>query len=968
MTGHLKQLQNAFTQSATQAHHQIGRIQAELRFADALCELHPEQAGQWKPLLAEAAETVRQAVARGGAGEIEQAVHSAEKILAPVGEVAKSYTIYCIGHAHIDMNWQWSWPETVAVTNDTFTTVLRLMDEFPEFRFSQSQASVYAIIEKHNPELLKQIAERVAEGRWEVTASHWVEGDKNLAGGESLCRHLLYTRRYMQKLFGLKPEDVPIDWSPDTFGHAVTVPTYLVRGGVKYLYLHRPGASGPRRPEAFWWQGPDGSRVLVRNDMASGYNGQITPAITRSLLRFTRETGLPFSMFVYGVGDHGGGPTRRDILYALDMGTWPVFPQIRFATAREFYDRLAAGGKDLPVLDCELNFEFTGCYTSQSLIKKANRFAEKRLAAAETAAVLASTALQIPYPGATLEEAWQDTLFSHFHDILPGSGVRDTRTYTHGMYQKTMAATSMEETKALRQLAARVDTSPAGVPEPQEVPPSRLATAMGSGAGFGTADGALSEAEQSAGHGNRPLVIFNPTAMDREEVIEATIWDNAWGWRTSELSRIPFSVKTPDGDAIAAQTVDTGSYWGHDYVRLAFPVKVAGFGYGLYTVVQEESNNVSTGAKQLGFDHHCPYSAHERSPEGLENEFISLEVDTTTGGILSLADKRSDVVLVDPGNPAPVLEYALERPHGMTSWRVDHTGPAQNPEVLGIHRRLNGPYKASVDVRLRLNQSEFTLTYELKTGDPNLYLHLTGTWFERGTRETGVPVLRAAFPLNLTNCRARYEIPFGAINRDMKHGEEVPALRWAQVTGDTNETTAGCLLLNDSKHGHSLDGSTLRLTLLRSSYDPDPLPETGEHEIHLALRPFTGDMSVADAIQAGQVFENELRVISTDVHTGSLPAQSQMIDLQPGSVIVSGLKKAEEEDALILRLVETAGEKATATVRFNGDILGKVDQAAEVDLLEREIEESTVKPQGDNAIAVDVPPYGISSIWVRLKK
>ena len=168
----------------------------------------------------------------------------AESLLAPLGAAAKSYTIYCAGHAHIDMNWMWSWPETVGVTIDSFTTVLRLMEEFPQFIFGQSQASVYRIVEEHRPDMLERIAARVREGRWEVTASHWVEGDKNIASGESLCRHLLYTRRYMQELFGLTPEDVQIDWSPDTFGHAHTVPSYLARGGVRYYYHHRPGVHG----------------------------------------------------------------------------------------------------------------------------------------------------------------------------------------------------------------------------------------------------------------------------------------------------------------------------------------------------------------------------------------------------------------------------------------------------------------------------------------------------------------------------------------------------------------------------------------------------------------------------------------------------------------------------------------------------------------------------------------------------
>jgi len=159
--------------------HELERFLAQAKFAEGLCDLHPEQADAWRPLVTDAGKVVRSALANGSVGSLRTAVREAEGVMAPIAQVAKTYTVYCVGHAHIDMNWMWSWPETVAVTNDTFSTVLRLLDEYPEFHFTQSQASVYAIVERHNPDMLERIRQRVAEGRWEVAASHWVEGDKN---------------------------------------------------------------------------------------------------------------------------------------------------------------------------------------------------------------------------------------------------------------------------------------------------------------------------------------------------------------------------------------------------------------------------------------------------------------------------------------------------------------------------------------------------------------------------------------------------------------------------------------------------------------------------------------------------------------------------------------------------------------------------------------------------------------------
>ena len=217
---------------------------------------------------------------------------------------------------------------------------------------------------------------------------------------------------------------------------------YLARGGVKYLFLHRPGKYDTAgKVGVFLWEGPDGSRVLVRNAIETGYGAAITPELVPHLLKFVRLTGGKDVMLVYGIGDHGGGPTRRDIIRALDMNTWPVFPTVPFSTVEAFFERLETQASRLPVLTGELNTEFIGCYTTQTLIKKANRFSECRLVDAELASSLAWVSLGHRYLAGAFVESWRDTLFSQFHDILPGSGVHDTRTYTHGLFQKTMATT-----------------------------------------------------------------------------------------------------------------------------------------------------------------------------------------------------------------------------------------------------------------------------------------------------------------------------------------------------------------------------------------------------------------------------------------------------------------------------------------------------------------------------------------------
>ena len=943
--------------------HWTERFQAELDFAQGLCRLHPTRKARWQKLANQAAELVAERFGNGSPSALARAVRQAEDLLAPIGKVAKRYTIHCVGHAHIDMNWQWSWPETVAVVNDTFTTVLKLMAEFDDFRFSQDQASVYAIIQQYNPELFEKIKRRIAEGRWEVTASQWVEGEKNLACGESLARHLLYTRQYCGEQFGLSPEDVPITWEPDTFGHAATVPTILSRGAVKRYFLWRAGHA--ERPPVFWWQGPDGGRVLVNRAIAV-YNDNIGAHNAQALLSFCEETGLRDWMCVYGVGDHGGGPTRRDIRYAHEMREWPIYPNVVFATTNDYYSILEKNGKKLPVVTDEINFEWTGCYTTECLIKKGNRYGENRLQEAETANVLALRSVGHEYAGDMLRQAWIDVLFGQFHDILPGSGVRATRQYQMGLYQQAMAAAGMAKTHALRAIAAGVDTSFGGGSDNPRLPEvsARGCRSLGAGVGRGAHFGDVSCAGHVEG-GARPFVVFNPTTWDRNEVVTATIWDAGTNEKGDDVQGKTFVARCADGRTVPAQQMDQGEYWGHQYVDLAFTVPVGALGYTALTVEQGEAPDHKAGVRYepASFWYHMQHCDRL----AIENEFLAVEIDRNTGGLIKLLEKKTGRDLADPDNPLAVLEYVLERPDVASAWVIHDAMRRMSPlEIVSIDWGVVGPYVASLVVRAKVNDSTIKVTYELKARQPWLEINVSANWLERGSAAIGVPSLRMQFPLALTDVKARYEIPFGSIERGLNRGEEVPALRWADVSGKVpgRAGLAGCTLLNDCKYGHSLKGSTLGMTLIRSSYEPDPLPDMGEHEFKLALAPHGQERAVAEMVRLGTSFNHPLQVVSTDVHSGALASQSRAaVKCQPDNVIVTNVKKAEDDNAVVFRLLETADRDSRATVTLDPTLVGKVAEAIEVDLLERPEKHSTAETVS-KGFSVNLPASGIASVKV----
>ena len=997
MDNMIDQIKHDAKRASAESQSWVERFIAQVEFARGLGEMLNKR--DWAGLIGRAERIVADACGTAAPGcespDLPAAVGKAESLLAPIGKVAKSYTIHCVGHAHIDMNWMWSWPETVAVTNDTFLTVLKLMDEFDDFTFSQSQASVYRIIAEHNPAMLAQIKKRVAQGRWEVPAVTWVEGDQNLAGGEAMARHLLYTRAYIADMFGLSADDLPVQWEPDTFGHAWTVPTISARGGVRCYYMCR-GGKLIDKPPLFWWEGPDGSRILV-NLETTWYNDTIGPHNAGAMLKFCGKTGLADWLNVYGVGDHGGGPTRRDIVRAREMDGWPIYPNFRFSTGKAFFDIALkeAGRRDWPVIRDELNLEFAGCYTTQTQIKRHNRRAEAELAVAESAAVIGARAAGCDYPADRLREAWINTLFGHFHDILPGSGVRATREYQSGLFQQTIATTTSVKSNALRAVAGKVDTSFAMAAKPQadserkgvtpgqggkEVALDPQSIALGGGVGFGINREQLPTTSPVV-DGPRPFVIFNPTAWQRTETVTLTVWD----WPAAGGKAPTLRCRRSDGTTVAAQKIGDGKYWGHEFAELAVPVTVDALGYSTCLVEPGEAGDDG----EVKLTRHGLLVCGPASPLcTIENEFIIADFDRETGGVVRLIDKATGCDLACPGQPMGVLEYVLERPIGMSAWTI--ADPLETIAPLPVESlavKQAGPHVAGVVAKLKVNDSTMTITYTVRAGQPGVEVAINANWLERGGQEIGTPTLRMAFPAAIAAGVGRYEIPFGSIERKLTDGQEVPALRWGEVvgastakrqagggarsrTGKTGRDRVAMAVVNDCKHGYSLEGSTLRVTLIRSSFEPDPLPEIGEHDIRLMIVPRAHAADeTASLIRLAAGFNQPLQVVPTDVHDGpgSLPAAMSGVAVSPASIVLTGVKRAEEGQAIVLRLQETAGKSVGVKVQLNEQLLGVVRDAVEVDLLERAVAKGSAKRAG-NGFTVRVPAGGIASVKVAVRE
>lgn len=942
----------ALTRSREAQSAPMERFRAEVDFARQFSELFPDKQERWEKLILKAVDGVCKALSTSPV-DIEEVIKKAEDVLYPIGKVAKEYTIHCCGHAHIDMNWMWPWQETVNVSHDTFATVNTLMEEFPEFHFSQSQTSTYIAMEEYAPEIFEMMKKRVKEGRWDVTASMWVEGDKNIVSGESLCRHMLYTRKYFKEKMGFEPEDVKIDWSPDTFGHAWTIPSIVSRGGVNRYYFCRTGPG----PWLFKWRSPDGSEILAFNDKG-GYNGTIDPNAMRWLMcGFVKETGLKDFMFMYGVGDHGGGPTRRDLRKAREIMEWPVFPTVKLSTTDAFYSAVEKANPDLPVINKDLNFTFEGCYTSQSNIKRATRVSEIILPEAETMAVIAGAVGHMDYPSDLFFTGWRHALFNHFHDILPGSGVHATYEYSQGLFQEIQAMASAVRTRALRKLTARVNTAAAALSNN-----SALGSGFGDGLGAGAGDPGIPggiTARNAGAAVAEPVLIYNQKPWARTETVYAKVWNKA-------LADDRVIVRDSDGKEAKGQVVGRGNYWGHDFVTVAFKAEdVPGIGYKVYAIDSAAGPVPGEGAYiNRSFPEGTESMIPEISDSGvLENEYLRVEFDFASGAIAHMIDKETGYDYVPEGELLGLLEAYQEVPHGMTSWVIGQVAEI-NELVSGGRLEVvqRGPNRVAVRSTRQYRDSRISLEVGLNAGSRMVDFRLNTRWVERGTPETGVPMLRVAFPVNVDKGVPTYEIPFGSQQR-VQSLQEIPALKWADLSGETPQGPQGITLVNDSKYGHSCVDNTLRLTLIRSSYDPDPLPEVTDHEIRFAVVAHQGACDVVAATRAGEEFNSPLAVVSATVQEGELPAEKSFVEVLTPNVFVSAVKKAENSDGMVVRLFEMTGKKTAAKIKISG--LAKPGaKAVETDVLERPTERNTAKFDGET-LSVTVPKFGQTTVLIQ---
>ncbi len=917
------------------------RVLAELEYA-----LHLSEANEnaFEKELGEALDFLQDAMDRDGV-LTDAACARAEDILSPMGPLAKSYKLYLTGHAHIDMNWMWSYQETVAATLATFRTMCNIMDEYPDFTYTQSQGSVYRIVEQYEPELMERMKKRIAEGRWEVAATGWVESDKNMPSGESLLRHIEYTRHYLREVWGVK--DFDLDFVPDTFGHAATIPEIDAFGGVKYMYHCR----GNARPELLYrFRAASGRELMVLRE-SNWYNAAITPQIAAGLMEVVkRSSGLKVGMVLYGVGDHGGGPTRRDVERAMDMMTWPIYPTIQFGGLRDYFREAEAVREKLPVVDQELNYFAPGCYTTQSRVKRGNRRAEAALYDAEALAALAEKKTAYRLPKKQMEEAWRDVLFTHFHDILTGSCVQDSREHAMGLFQGVAAVTNTQLEKAMQALAASIDT--AAMPALQTAQPWERAEAArydsqseGAGVGYGIEHfTGVPAAERGSGL-VRVFHVFNTLTEAREGVVELTVWDY-----TGDMARL--TIQDDQGNELPCQLLDRRlqKYWDHRYFRVLTRVSVPALGCATILLRQREA-----ASYPVFLQNEQEQVARFYDDQVLDNGVLRAVIDAQSGRVKSLFDVKGGVELLAQGETAGLHWLDTER-RTSSAWNIGRTlKDIPVDRCVELVKVENGDLRQSVKATYSLTggcraPSQIEATYSLEAGSRALRVSLKVDWQEQGG-ET-IPVLVWKAPAAQLTGRFRYLIPAGSAVRTALNND-VPGIGGGAALRMDSRALA---LVSDSKYGYRGEESGLTLTLINSAVSPDPYPERGIHNITLWLglgRDTGRDLqALTDELNHGLFYQ------PSNVHGGSLPARFGLIELAGGSAAVTSVQATE--GGLLVRGYETSGEDGEVRLR----VCAPVKAAYLADLSERG--ESAPARMENGEVIVPMKGSGIWSVEIQV--
>lgn len=772
---------------------------------------------------------------------------------------ASEYRFHMIGHAHIDPVWLWPWSEGIAVVHSTFRSALDRMNETPDFAFISSSAQFYQWVAENDPEMLAEIRQRVKEGRWNIVGGWWVEPDVNIPSGEAMVRQGLYGQKTFERLLGQKAK---IAFNPDSFGHAGTLPQILNLQGMKHYVFMRPGPNEKNIPaDLFWWESPDGSKVLTyRIPISYNETQTVNKRVEQVLERFQNQPMKSFMAF-YGAGDHGGGATKENIKSIESLKTENGAPAVFFSTPERYFQEIDKKNLDLPTVKDDLQYHAQGCYTVEMDIKKGNRQSEAALVTAEKLAALGSLAWGANYPKNEFSSAWQRVLFLQFHDSLAGTSLPEHSVTAHEGYGFAQDTAHQAVYKAIQKLEWQI---------PTEDPESQY------------------------------MVVFNPHAWETKKTVE---YDFNWDTMLKS-SRVEDEQGNPLAHQWALGTTETGNR-----KKLITEVTLPPFGYRQVRLLDAESPSINDGVTAKN--------------NTLENEFY--KISFSENGKIGILDKQTGNEVFSgnkAGCKAIVINDPSDTWSHDVKTFSDEIGAFGNAKVKVIQE---GPVKAIIRVVNSYGNSILTTDWSLTTGSKNIEADVSLDWHEHHkmlkfsfpvnvespTATYEVPYGHIARETNGDENPGQRWIDLTGQQNGKTYGLTV--INDAKYGYSVNGNDMRISVARSAVFAHH------RPKVLNPENEYRWMDQ-GIHTFRMVLVPHNDSWKESQVVRLAEEFMAPPICIYQGIHGGKLSKSNSLLAVDKPNIIVAAIKQAEDSNDLVIRCVETSGVPTSASLdlRFAG--------------------------------------------------
>lgn len=789
--------------------------------------------------------------------------------------------VVALGHSHIDMAWLWRLCHTREKASRTFSTVLHLMRQYPEYRYIHTSPQLYQYLKEDYPDIFEKVKEKISSGEWEITGGMWIEPDTNVPSGESLIRQILFGKRFMKEEFGVETNVV---WLPDVFGYTWALPQIMKKSGIEYFMTTKISWSQYNRfpYDTFNWRGIDGTGILTHfittpedDSVIYTYNGMVEPSSVKGIWDSYKQKDINDELLLaFGWGDGGGGPTKEMIESAKAMKNLPGMPEVEIGKAEPYFERLGERmkKKDLPVWDGELYLEYhRGTYTSQAALKKANREAEIIYHRAELFGVMHDLLTgQQHYKQEELNRGWEKLLLNQFHDILPGSSIRQVNEDARTDYAEVRNAGKNVQDEAVHGMLNQVKTEKRGV------------------------------------------AVFNSLPIERSDYISLPLSEHVTGETV---------LAGPGGKEASGQVIEENG----ERKLLVKADSVPSLGYETFTfehIAPDETSSVSVRK-----DH-------------LENDFYQIKLNAQ-GQIISIYDKENGREVLAEQSRANVFQAFEDKPMKFDAWDIDLYYQEKMREISNLTNTEvieEGPLRGSLKLTWKFYDSTIVQTIRIYKDSRRIDFDTEIDWQEQQT------LLKTAFPVDIRATSATYDIQFGNIERPTHWNTSWDYAKFETVGHkwvDLSEGNYGVSLLNDCKYGHDVKDNVIRLTLIKSAISPDETADRGSHSFTYSLFPHSGSWKENGVVETAYALNDPLLGYEVAPNTdGKLPIAYQFADISHDNVWLETVKKEEDGQAAVIRLYEYKQHRnQDVKVRFGEQI----KKAVECNMIEEEIGEADYK-------------------------